>query len=173
MPVARTGEIHLRSDEPAAIPPSQRNGVGHARLNGVGSMRVDILESVFERVLPEWDRLFEADPSATPFACTSWATAWIEHWDPSARPWIVTIRDGEDLVGLAPLVLRRKGPLRAVHVLGKEPGDYWTPLSRPEAREETSRLLAMELARRSGDWDLLYVDALPHASPAERALTSS
>lgn len=135
-------------------------------------MRVEIVEGGVEALLPEWDRLFAADPSATPFVSTGWAEAWLEHWDPSARPWIVTIRDGEDLVGLAPLVTRIHGPLRALHVLGKEPGDYWAPLARPEVRDETSRLLASELVRRRGDWDLLYLDCLPQGSPTERALAS-
>src|SRR5215212_3588136 len=98
-------------------------------------MRVEIVKSGVEELAPEWDRLFEADPTATPFVSSGWARAWLEHWDPSAQPWIVTIRDGEDLVGLAPLVLRRRGALRALEVLGKEPGDYWAPLARPEARE--------------------------------------
>ena len=95
-------------------------------------MQVDIVHSGIEGLVPEWDRLFAADPTATPFISTAWADAWLEHWDPSAQPWIVTVRDGEDLVGLAPLVARKQGPLRTLHVLGKEPGDYWAPLARPE-----------------------------------------
>jgi CelD/BcsL family acetyltransferase involved in cellulose biosynthesis len=135
-------------------------------------VRVEIVQGGVDELLPEWDRLFKADPSATPFVSPAWARAWLEHWDPSAQPWIVTMRDGEDLVGLAPLVLRKRGPLRALDVLGKEPGDYWAPLARPETRAETSRLLVSELSRRRGEWDLLFLDCLPQGSEAERTLVS-
>ncbi len=146
-------------------------GIAYAQ-KSVGSVQVDIVQSGVDELFPEWDRLFAGDPTATPFMSTGWARSWLERWDPSAQPWIVTVRDGEDLVGLAPLVTRKQGPLRTLHVLGKEPGDYWAPLARPEAREETSRLLAEELARRGGDWDLFYLDCLPQGTPTERALES-
>ena len=69
-------------------------------------MQVEIVESGLEALRPEWDRLFASDPTATPFVSSAWAEAWLKHWDPAALPWIVTVRDGNDLVGLAPLVAR-------------------------------------------------------------------
>ena len=55
-------------------------------------------------------------------------------------------------------------------MLGKEPGDYWSPLATPEARDEVLRLLVSELSSRGRDWDLLYVDCLHEGSPLEPAL---
>ena len=59
-----------------------------------------------DALLPEWEELFEADAEATPFSSAGWARAWWPHWSRASQPWIVTVRDGDRLVGLAPLVPR-------------------------------------------------------------------
>jgi CelD/BcsL family acetyltransferase involved in cellulose biosynthesis len=114
--------------------------------------------------------LFDADPDATPFSSPGWAQAWWPLWAGTARPWVVAVRDGPKLVGLAPLVVRRRGPFRVLTELGKEPGNYWDILAAPEHREAVASAVVAEIDGRSREWDALVLRALPEDSAIERAL---
>jgi CelD/BcsL family acetyltransferase involved in cellulose biosynthesis len=132
------------------------------------------LHDEIEPLLPAWERVFAADPEATPFVSPGWARAWWSHWAESSwRPWILAVEDAGEVVGLAPLVLRRRGPLRILRVLGEEPGDYWNVLARPDVRDEVVRGVVGELERRRGQWDALALKRLPHGSLTESAVARS
>jgi CelD/BcsL family acetyltransferase involved in cellulose biosynthesis len=122
----------------------------------------------------DWEALYRADPSATPFVSPGWGRAWLRHWDHNAEPWLVTVRDGDRLVGLAPLVLERRRGARIVRMLGKDPGDYWDVLALPEHREAVARVVASELSRRENQWDVFFLDGQPgdSATPALAGLKS-
>ena len=123
-----------------------------------------------ESILPDWEELFAADPDATPFASPGWAQAWWPHWAGSMRPWIVTVRDHGRLVGLAPLVLRRRGPFRVVAPLGRHPANYWDVVARPEVREPVASTVAEEIRRHSDEWDAVMLSAVPQGAPIESAV---
>jgi CelD/BcsL family acetyltransferase involved in cellulose biosynthesis len=114
-----------------------------------------------DELASEWEELYKADPSATPFVSPGWALAWIRHLGRKAQPWLVTIREEGHLVGLAPLALECRRSLRIVKPLGKEPGDYWDVLALPEHREAVGRLVASELSRREREWDVFFLDGQP------------
>ncbi len=126
----------------------------------------------FEQLVPEWRLLLDNDPSATPFVSPEWASAWWPHWAGDARPWIVAVRDGENLVGLAPLALRRRGPFRVLTELGRQPANYWDVLALPERREEVVGAVAMEIARRESEWDAAIFGGLERGSGTSDALAS-
>jgi CelD/BcsL family acetyltransferase involved in cellulose biosynthesis len=105
--------------------------------------------------------VFESDPDATPFVSPGWGLAWMRHFADGAEPWLVTVRDGDRLVGLAPLALDRGRRKRALRTIGKEPGDYWDVIAVPEHRQAVSSAVAAELARRGDEWDSLYVAGQP------------
>jgi CelD/BcsL family acetyltransferase involved in cellulose biosynthesis len=83
------------------------------------------------------------------------------------------VRSQGRLVGLAPLVVRRRGPVRLVRVLGKEPADYWDVLALPAEREAATRAAIEVLRAQSRSWDLLVLDCLPPGSPTEELLVRS
>ena len=86
-------------------------------------MQAEVHRDGIEELLPEWEQLFAADDQATPFSSAEWARAWWTHWAGAGRPFIVTVRDGGRLVGLAPLVLARRGPFRVLTELGRPPSN--------------------------------------------------
>jgi CelD/BcsL family acetyltransferase involved in cellulose biosynthesis len=122
-------------------------------------MKVELVESVDE-ALGDWQALYRADGVATPFVSPGWARAWIRHWAPDARPWLLRVRDDQQVVALAPLVKGRRGPARMLKMLGKEPGDYWDILARPNVREPALKAVAAELVRRRHEWDGFVVSCL-------------
>jgi len=133
-------------------------------------MQVEVQQEGIESVLGDWERLFAEDPEATPFSSPGWARAWWPHWSGSARPWIVVVRDGREPVGIAPLVLRRRGPFRVLSELGRPPANYWDVVARTSHREAAASAIAEEIERRSSEWDALVLGCLPPSSPVVAAL---
>src|SRR5919204_1220320 len=96
-------------------------------------MQVTIHHDGLDALVPEWTRLFAADDRATPFQSPAWVQAWWRHWASGCEPWLLAVRDGDELVGLAPLWRQRKLGLGVLRVNG-DPGDYWDVLALPGYR---------------------------------------
>lgn len=137
-------------------------------------MVVSVHRAGIDGLAGEWAELHAADPVATPFTSLGWARAWLAEWDPGAEPAIVCVRDGDGaLIGLAPLVQTRRGPLRILEPLGIEPGDYWDVIARPERRADVLEALAAALAARFTPWDAAYLRYLPPGTGTEEALRAA
>lgn len=136
-------------------------------------MEVERLGDATDSLLREWAALFAADPRATPFVSSIWAEARFRHCLGSARPWILVVREGAEVVGLAPLLARRRGPLQTLEVLDREHGDYWDVLALPAAREGVLEAVSSEIARLSDEWDVFLLDGLPHDSTTPKALAGA
>jgi CelD/BcsL family acetyltransferase involved in cellulose biosynthesis len=138
----------------------------------IAALETDLHDGAIDSMLPEWERLFAADLDATPFASAEWARAWWPHWAGDARPWIVTVRSGGRLVGLAPLVLRTRGPFRVLAPLGRHPSNYWDVVALPELRAQVAAAVAEEIARRAREWDAVMLSGLPQGAPIDDALAA-
>jgi CelD/BcsL family acetyltransferase involved in cellulose biosynthesis len=136
-------------------------------------MQVEVRRDGIDSALGDWERLFAEDPEATPFSSPGWARAWWPHWSASARPWIVVARDAGKPVGIAPLVVKRRGPFRVLSELGRPPGNYWDVVARPSHREAAASAIARELELRSSEWDALVLGCLPPSSAIGAALGAS
>lgn len=117
-----------------------------------------------------WAELHAGQPGATPFTSPAWAAAWWPHYGDGAEPFLLTVREAGRIVGLAPLVRRRKGPLRVLEPVGMEPGDYWDVLAASGRGVEVAGAVASGLRERSGAWDAWILRCLPPESPVPDAL---
>jgi CelD/BcsL family acetyltransferase involved in cellulose biosynthesis len=118
-----------------------------------------------ESTLRDWEALQASDPELTPFSSAAWARAWLEHWPGPLEPWVMRIRDGERVAGIAPLAVRRVRGLRVLSMIGKEPGDYWDVIAAPNDRVRVAEAVGAELGRRAGAWELGILSCLPVGSP--------
>jgi CelD/BcsL family acetyltransferase involved in cellulose biosynthesis len=84
----------------------------------------------------------------------------------------VTVRDSGRLVGLAPLVLARRGPFRVLTELGRPPGNYWDVLAEPPVREAVGELAMRAVLDHSDEWHALLLGGVRTGSATERALLS-
>ncbi len=82
----------------------------------------------------------------------------------------MTAREGDRLVGLAPLVAARRGPFRVLTELGRPPSNYWSVLAVPAVREAATAAVAAEIRARCGEWHALLLGGLAPGSGVERAL---
>ena len=133
-------------------------------------LRVALSNEPFGALRAQWDALYRADPRATPFLAPGFGGAWLRHWADGVAPCVLTLHEDETLVGLAPLVLRRRGPVRTLMPLGFYVGNYWDVLARPDRRAAVEAAVAAELARRRDEWDALVLDTLSPGSALPPAL---
>jgi CelD/BcsL family acetyltransferase involved in cellulose biosynthesis len=136
-------------------------------------MRAAVHRGALAPLLPEWERLFAADGEATPFSSAQWARAWCPHWGQPGTSFVVTVRDGERLVGLAPLVLARRGPFRVLSELGRPPSNYWDLLAEPPVREAVGEIALRELSNHAQEWHALLLGGVREGSATEQAVLSS
>ena len=136
-------------------------------------MRTDVHRGPIEPLLADWERLFEADDEATPFSSPGWARAWWRHWAGDAGAFVVTVRRDGRLVGLAPLVLGRRGPFRVLTEAGRPPGNYWDVLAEPDVRPEAAAAVMRELAAHRSEWHALLLGGVREGSATEHAVLAA
>src|SRR5688572_10595356 len=133
-------------------------------------MQAEVHRGTLDTLLPAWEALYAADAESTPFSSPQWAQAWWSHWAGSAQPFLVTVRDAGRLVGLAPLVLARRGPFRVLSELGRPPSNYWDVLAEPESREAAGMLAMREILAHRDEWHAMLLGGVRAGSATERAL---
>lgn len=133
-------------------------------------MRIELHQDAVEGLAAEWRELHAADPMATPFVSPAWVLACWRHYAGEARPWVLAAREGNDLVGLAPLAIRRGRGIRSLLVTGEALGDYWDVLAVPSEREAVLAAMSRELRDRAGAWDELSLARLRAGSGTRAAL---
>jgi CelD/BcsL family acetyltransferase involved in cellulose biosynthesis len=128
-------------------------------------MDVELVASAdLDGVWHDWERLFGVDEFATPFNSPGWGRAWLEHWSPGVEPWLMRVRDGDRVAGIAPLALRRDLSARVLAMIGKDPGDYWDVIAAPADRERVALSVGAELARLAHRWDAGILNCFPPGS---------
>lgn len=65
---------------------------------------VSVHDEPFERVSGEWAGLLAQDPHAIPFTSPTWQRVWLRHFQADRQARILTAREGERLVGVAPFI---------------------------------------------------------------------
>src|SRR5215203_640011 len=88
---------------------------------------VAVLEDAeaFAGLEEEWEDLYRHSPRATPFQSWAWLYSWWEHYGEGYELRLVTLRDGGGLlVGLLPLMLKRRWGFGVLLLVGTGPTDY-------------------------------------------------
>jgi len=65
---------------------------------------LSVHDEPFDRISGEWTGLVSQTPSAMPFAVPAFQRAWLDHFQGDRRLQILTARDGERLIGVAPFI---------------------------------------------------------------------
>jgi CelD/BcsL family acetyltransferase involved in cellulose biosynthesis len=116
------------------------------------------------RLRPEWERLWQRDPNATPFQSASWQMAWWRHFG-TAEPLLVIARRNGDLVGLLPLYLLREPGCTKLLPIGVAVSDYIAIVVDPCAGDVGDILT--EAIAGIKDWDECWLpDLVPDAALA-------
>lgn len=68
-------------------------------------MTLAVRDETFDRVSGEWTGLLTQTPSPIPFATPAFQRTWLDHFGAGRDARIFTARDGERLIGLAPMLI--------------------------------------------------------------------
>ncbi len=140
--------------------------------DGNSRFRIEELASLdsASSLQPQWNALAERTGTVTVFSTWEWQTTWWRHYGAGNRLRIITVHNGERLIGLLPLYVKRVAlaPFFAmregllVGSGGDTSPDYLGPLIEPEHEQAVARLLADRVANTRSDWDVLtFMDMSP------------
>ena len=132
--------------------------------------RVDA-EDAFKNLRAEWNDLARRG-KATIFQSWEWCWSWWQQYAKGRRLFILCIRDGNALVGLAPMFLSSYFglPFRVARFLGTGCSDYGGLLIDAEMAEEVIAAIFDFLAK-DRSWDALDLQQLPPNASELKALT--
>jgi CelD/BcsL family acetyltransferase involved in cellulose biosynthesis len=123
----------------------------------------------------EWNPLLLHSPANTIFLTWEWQKTW---WDCFGQSWelcLLELRDGDDLVGLAPLyTLEAPSGLRSLQFVGGvEVSDYLDLIVATDSEEAVYEALWQVLVeKRALEWDVLDLHNVPATSPSLERLTT-
>lgn len=122
---------------------------------GPGRFSTRILRSSEElnSIRADWIRLHEPCADLTPFQCPEWLLSWIEVFRPRELR-VVEVREGDQLRGLAPLLIYPRGSERVLAFAGGGVSDYLSILLSPGSEREVFDKMSRALASDEG-WSLL------------------
>jgi CelD/BcsL family acetyltransferase involved in cellulose biosynthesis len=127
-------------------------------------MRIGIIETsnAVEQLRPEWESLWARIPQAGPFQNPDWLLPWWRHIG-NGQLFFLTIRDGAELVGIAPFYVHSDGGVRQLTLLGNGVSDTCDLLIDPNC-PGAEAALAHEIERCGACWDCYDFRDLPASS---------
>jgi hypothetical protein len=108
--------------------------------------------SDFDSLEGEWDELYESCPRATPFQSWAWLYSWWEIYGEGYELRLITVRDGDLLVGLLPLMVRRGRLLLLGDLVSGGLSTPYKDLLAREGWEERVAQAAVGALRELGGW---------------------
>ncbi len=119
-----------------------------------------------------WHGLVAACPTATVFASYPWNAGWWHHFGAGAHLYVPAVYDDTgQLVGLAPLLLRRTGLIRKLELIGTGLSDVGDFVLHPDHSAPAAAAVFTYLHAQRHEWDLLDLDEVPAYSPLVGDLT--
>jgi CelD/BcsL family acetyltransferase involved in cellulose biosynthesis len=108
----------------------------------------------------DWDRLALSGDNV--FATWEWASAWWRHHGEDRPLGLVGCRDQEgELVGILPMYLASRRPLRVVRLLGHGAGDELGPVCAAKDRAAVAAATRSALNLLDSGWDAFVAENLP------------
>jgi len=113
----------------------------------------------FAALEEEWEDLYRNSPLATPFQSWAWLYSWWESYGEGYELRLITVRDGDLLVGIIPLVLERRGGFGRLLFVGTGLTDYLDALAR-EGWEDAVSEAGMWVLGQINSWQVADLQQL-------------
>jgi CelD/BcsL family acetyltransferase involved in cellulose biosynthesis len=128
------------------------------------------LEHNLGNIDPEdWNRLCFKGPTNTIFQTYQWHAAWLEEFGKDNKLFLVQVKENGKLIGLAPLGVIKKGPLRILKFIGTGHSDYCDFIYDKADTNALKEILKF-LKTRMNDWDAMALDHIPEGSETVRVI---
>ena len=121
----------------------------------------------FAELRPVWDGLLAASGVDNVFSTHAWAITWWKHFGAGLRLLILVVKDGTEVIGIFPWMVRRTGtawmPVRRIQFLGTGHSDRLDLIVTTRRMEQVQCVLYY-LQRRRGLWDVIDLREVPGES---------
>ncbi len=130
----------------------------------------------FVALQSQWSQLVERAAHASTFLTPEWLLSWWEAYQPPAQLHIMTVRRGEELVGVAPLMIVREKrlaiPVRCLRFIGdgSSETDHMDFVLREDLQDPVRAALLDAMG--SLPWDLAVLSNIPERSASVSQLTA-
>jgi len=102
-----------------------------------------------------WTELLLRTQVSTVFSSFQWNSVWWRHFGAGHRLWVLVVSDSSRrIVAIAPLMLRRLGPVRKLELIGTGLSDYGDFVVDPEAIGPALSAILAYLSAHHRRWDL-------------------
>ena len=123
-------------------------------------MTIEVREESFDSIWSRWEEVLPACVTDTVFVTPWWQKTWWDNFGGSREPRILSVYDGDDLLGIAPLMSDGDG----LTFLGdKDLSDYFDFVVPQDRVDRFFPALWEHLA--AADWGTLDLPSLPSGSP--------
>lgn len=124
------------------------------------------------RLQPRWRELQEVCPSTTIFQTDTWLFSWLQHWQKGILISFLILKEGPQVVGIAPFLLRRTlfSSLRRLELAGGRQSDYLGILVAPGYEEIFAERIGSWLFQKSYPFDWADFQQIPTGSQTEQIL---
>ncbi len=132
--------------------------------------RLEIHQSTggFEALAQEWNALLRYSGTDTIFLTHEWQRAWWQSFSPDRELFLLSVRQGENLVGIAPFYRLQTDGQRVIQLVGgTEVCDYLDIIALPDFADYVYQALFEFFATQFTDWDEIDLHCIPAASPYE------
>ena len=110
----------------------------------------------FAALEPDWDALHDESGRTNPFLSYAWTRACFDEECGGAEPFILTLRRGGKLLGVAPLCIDRRFGFRILRFIAEDRSDYLGFLC-DNGSQAIERQLMAELPKIGERWDLVVL----------------
>jgi CelD/BcsL family acetyltransferase involved in cellulose biosynthesis len=117
-----------------------------------------------------WNQMLRRSETRSVFLSWQWTTSWWECFASEAELYCVTAMRNDELVGIAPLMLRLADGTRVLEFLGTGVSDVCDFLAAEEDKLEVVTAVFEALLRRRDRWDRIELRNVPERSATARAL---
>lgn len=121
--------------------------------------------ALFDELKGEWNALLSDSNADCVFLTYQWQSSWWEAYHPGDI-WAMAVRDGGELVGLAPWFVRQEGGgRRVIRAIGcVDVTDYLEVIACKGREREVFEAMAQFIATRGADYDDIRLCNVPEAS---------
>jgi len=125
-------------------------------------VKVEIVtdESGFRSLKPIWNSLLQRSGADTVFLTFEWLSTWWRHFGPGNEMRIVLVRDQQHIVGIAPLMIRRRDGFRQFAGIGARTADYKDFIIANDIDEAPVVKAIFGGINSSRDWDFVRLEGL-------------
>ncbi|MBI4214184.1 MAG: GNAT family N-acetyltransferase [Chloroflexi bacterium] len=117
----------------------------------------------FAQLEAPWKALFDACPDAPVFLSWEWTSTWWAHFQLDRQPHIVTLGEGDEILGIAPLMVDLSGTPTVRFIGSTETTDYADLLATPQHQGQAADAL-LDCLREAGEKVAVMLEPIPEES---------